>query len=204
MSNLTTIGVIGSVLGESLARNGFKRIWIADDKPENLAAARLLAKTMPEVRFTFFSSEDAVMGALLESEIVEQRPAEVDLVLTDLCMENKESGEWVYSAFASRGIPAVVITDYEHHGEKIDLYSPITRIEVQGLEGSKEDVSTWEKAFGYFTEKAKMPYCNWRKENIDSTKNKEGDLSASKKIVDFGIIEKAAIHYRVTYGPLFF
>jgi hypothetical protein len=134
---------------EKLKKLGIKRILVADDKPENLEAARACAKEFPELEFEFFASAKDTIDVLQKSTY-----RDVGLVLTDKQMELQNAGDYVALEAAVRGIPSMIVTRGDHHaGDNpwIATWSPSFRLSQQWYDTDKNNPEVWKKVLDLFT-----------------------------------------------------
>lgn len=89
----------------------FHSIAVVDDKVENLqAASAAIAEMFPSSQVHLFSSAAEIIAALKAQSI------EIDLVLTDLEMEDRHAGHRVAVEAWAWNIPATIITGGHGHG----------------------------------------------------------------------------------------
>src|SRR3989344_4304392 len=110
-----------------------KRVAVVDDQPKNLAAAKLaLEMKLPGVAVTCFSSEAEIILAI-------KRGLDVELIISDMKMEDKHSGYRVAVAGWSLNIPTAVVSGGPDHGTHyVYLGYPYYR-----LPGDKDQVELW-------------------------------------------------------------
>jgi DNA-binding NarL/FixJ family response regulator len=131
-----------SLLGEKYKELGIQRILIADDTPANLEAARAVASAIPEISFAFAASAAEALKTLQE------KPDDIGLVLTDLQMETPNAGVEVFERAMGFGIPAAVVTSFDHHGPWVRVASPAMNQEA--LAGEKNNPEVWSALLASF------------------------------------------------------
>lgn len=120
-----------------------KTILVVDDKAENRAAAReAIREIFPEKTVMEASSAQEA------KEIIANRANEIDLVLSDMQMEEVLSGFYVAFEAWSRYIPAVVVTAGDHHGSYVTASRFCNPEENGGLYAAKparkDDCEIWK------------------------------------------------------------
>jgi hypothetical protein len=136
-------------IGIKLAAINVTKMFVADDRPENLDAARAIAATMPNIRFEFFTTAAEVIQAILNDLV------DVSLVLTDVEMETKAAGLDVFQLCYGYRIPVVVITEYDH-GKNVHAKcaSPWILNGRFDLKGSKINPNAWHEVMATFVDAA--------------------------------------------------
>ena len=143
-------------LEKRLLQLEINKILIADDTPENLAAARELEKLLPRIKFDFFASGKEITAA------INRNPAAVDLVLTDLDMETPKAGLDVLQMAWELRIPALIISGgHKHHNQPIVKVVPASCSVGCGGKNSigteKNVTTTWVKALEMFVKSCASP-----------------------------------------------
>jgi len=128
-------------LARKLKAMGIHRILVADDTPENINAARMVAEQLwqlEEIRVDFFSSGEEIL-----QEIEHPRSA-YNLVLTDLVMEHDKAGLDVLEAAWKNFVPTVIITGggFSHDMEHVRVAGTVN--DARPVGGTKNDAHVWE------------------------------------------------------------
>jgi len=115
---------------------GISKILVADDRQENIQAARQYFETLKGISTCYFNNgKDAI------KEIIEKY-ASIGLVLTDLEMETPEAGVDVALTGMDYIIPSYILTGGPQHRG-----SPTVRVipGLYGFEGTKAEPETWKQ-----------------------------------------------------------
>lgn len=118
-------------------------VLVVDDKAENRAAAKqAFLKIFPEKIVLEASSAQEAKEAIIN------HASEIDLVMSDMQMEETLSGFYVAFEAWSRYIPAVVVTAGDHHGSYVTASSFCNPEENGGLyhakPARKDDCEIWK------------------------------------------------------------
>lgn len=119
-----------------------REIAVVDDKPENIVAAKnALVNCLPNTVVRTFSSAGEIVVELM---FLNYRPT---LVLTDLDIEEEDTGFKVNMAAWGNGIPAVVVTakDCGNHG----INTSISMLNGRFSNARKDDPETWCKVIDF-------------------------------------------------------
>lgn len=109
-------------LVEQLQNLKFKKIAIVDDAPANINAAREAFKDLSGIEFTYYHSAEEIIS------IISENPDAFDLIITDMKMEEDDSGLLVVKKGFNFGIYVVVASGgFEHAGQPIVRLAPDLR-----------------------------------------------------------------------------
>ena len=131
-------------LSEQLQNIKFDRIVIVDDTPADIDAAKKAAENLPGIKFIFCQSAAEVLSLILEDA------DSIDLIITDLDMEESQSGlEVVETGFNNNIFVVVASGGFQHRDmSQVRLASGI---ESQ-VEGDKSESDTWVSIFNAIVE----------------------------------------------------
>jgi CheY-like chemotaxis protein len=120
------------------------KILIVDDKKENITAAKVAAEKFGLCDVTYASSAKEVMEIIVT--VYETEKTFFDLVISDLEMEEEESGMMVMIKSDEYLALAIIVTGREKGGHG---HGPSTKIQPTGrvVDGRKDDCCVWEKVF---------------------------------------------------------
>jgi len=119
-----------------LLKLGISNILVADDRSENILAARKYFEQLGGISTTYFNNgKDAV-------EEIKRNYSSIALVLTDLEMETPNAGVEVALTGFEYLVPSYIITGGPQHRGN----NPTIRVIPEGIgfEGTKESPETWK------------------------------------------------------------
>lgn len=117
----------------------FDRIAIVDDALENISAAKKACERLSGIDFIFCQSAAEIISVISEDA------NSIDLIITDLQMEEDQSGLEVVEAGFNRGIFVVVASGgYQHNNMPMVRLSPDILL---AHEGAKDSPDTWLNIF---------------------------------------------------------
>ncbi len=120
-----------------------KEVAVVDDKPENLAAAKVaLAECLPNAVIRTFATAGEIVAELM---FLNYRPT---LVLTDLDIEEVDAGFKVNLSAWGNGVPAVVVTA-KHHGGHHGTTTSISMLNGRFGNSLKDNPETWRKVINF-------------------------------------------------------
>lgn len=143
MNSKKSLGALATGLKEL----GIECIVVADDRKENLQAARNLEVLLPSIKFEFYDSGAAVIKLLSTN-----KREEIGLILTDMEMETATSGLDVLQASFNCVVPAIVVSGgFMHAGRPQVLAFP----GIGAVGEEKTDVSVWLKVLDLLVDPSK-------------------------------------------------
>lgn len=135
---------------DRLKKLNIGKIVIADDRDENIYAAKQFGETLPGIGFEYFQRGDVLV------ECIPERYKEFDLILTDRQMETDEAGFDVIETGFNYYIPTFIVSGgYQHAGNEVIRICP----GIAAVEGSKNSKETWQKILSAVIEPNPDPMC---------------------------------------------
>ena len=121
-----------------------KNIAVVDDRKANrVAAAKAIAKVLPSARVRLYSSAAEFIAALEETNV-----SEIDLVLSDMKMEDEKAGYLVAVAAWSWNIPTFIVSGgQKDHGRDTVVVGSFLP-QKGSFFGEKDDHLVWSKILG--------------------------------------------------------
>lgn len=134
-------------LDQTIKSLEIKRILIVDDTKENIDAAKECFSKYKEVNFDYATSAKEAKEKIVSA----YKNQKYDVVMTDMQMEQKDSGlEVVKESFKHQTI-AAIITGQNYENLENNHHGPNTRMQIMdtttSVIGKKEKPEVWEYLF---------------------------------------------------------
>ncbi len=125
-------------LVQGLQKLKFNHIIIVDNTQANIDAAKIAISDLLGIDFTFYNSARDVLQA------ISRNPDDIDLIITDMSMEENMSGLNVVEAGFNQIIPVIVVSGgFQHANSSQIRLSPDIR--PSALNGDKRLPKTWKE-----------------------------------------------------------
>ena len=124
---------------ERLKESKLKRILIVDDTPENISAAKESFATYDGIKTDYLTSEKEAVSRIGSTN------EPYDLVITDLEMEEKDSGMRVVRSALEKGAYALIATGFNYDNPQ-GGHGPQTSVipTKETLKGKKSESFIWD------------------------------------------------------------